>query len=540
MSHPVRTGVAPLLAAVAVGLGATPARAEQALLSITASPAALEVCPSEGEGSDSADPSGSAGSAAERPRRTMGRSMLVVRNGGSAPVKNVCLTAFTNGLAELVRSPFPLQRPGTSEDANEGSCSGLLIPELAAAEAFWTAVDVKLPGPAAATAPIQFNASYELASSGKPARTVTTGTLDVKPVAGFGANALQVEAKVVSAVLHDTQKTRVTVLITNGGTEPLELTIEPVGPKWATLEVDGPAPRIVEPQSSVSVAYELTANERVEPRKHTGMFSVVAKGSCGRILRRVATYDITYGVYGESAILTTLGVPSLLVLPGFLLLSTWMFLSRLETTRIGWLLERNTTDFRVSAKDPEFWLLGITISLVFYAVGFSPLGYGRPYGLADLAEVWAKSIGIGLVLYLGLLAAWRVWVGRTTLRSGDSVVATLKRMVNNGWDEIPRDVVDVNGSIGFRVGRVRTDPSLWWVVPPIRCSVTKLPNQEEDPHEATSIRELLARLERIASQGGTVGWASQPELSGPRALSEDGMGVGDQARALVVIEHEEK
>ena len=88
--------------------------------------------------------------------------MLVVRNGGSAPVKNVCLTAFTNVLAELVRSTFPLQRPGTSEDANEGSCSGLLIPELAAAEAFWTAVDVKLPGPAAATAPIQFNASYEL------------------------------------------------------------------------------------------------------------------------------------------------------------------------------------------------------------------------------------------------------------------------------------------------------------------------------------------------------------------------------------------
>jgi hypothetical protein len=173
---------------------------------------------------------------------------------------------------------------------------------------------------------------------------------------------------------------------------------------------------VLDPYASRMLAYNVTADVRVTPGKQLLVFEVPLSWEKGRLRQKataIASQQVEVGVFGESAILAALGVPTFLFLPGFLIITTigllWK-LGKAESEKEKFPLKGNTTDF---------YLVSITLSiLVFIAY---PLITGlrgvrrdltEAYGLEDVVRVWFGCVGVGLLVvgvYIGyqLIARYR-------------------------------------------------------------------------------------------------------------------------------------
>ena len=116
-----------------------------------------------------------------------------------------------------------------------------------------------------------------------------------------------------------------------------------------------------------------------------------------------ASHEVEIGVLGESEFLNLLGVPSLLLLPGFLLLITWRMLQSM-------LAASGAEGFRLKPKEADFWAVAIALSLCFsFAYPWlteTLLPEGRrdylvAYGLQDLVYVYTAAIVLGLLCFIG-------------------------------------------------------------------------------------------------------------------------------------------
>jgi hypothetical protein len=149
------------------------------------------------------------------------------------------------------------------------------------------------------------------------------------------------------------------------------------------------------------------ASDRVQPGKHLLVFDVTflwgePKTAQPRDLVRSTEVDVQ--VLGESTVLKLLVLPSSLLLPGFLALSTWGFLWGLDVGKPNNAAKpnlRNALNFSQSLTDRMFWVAGITLSIAGLAIahffGHDVLG---TYGLIDLIWVWMISVVLlGFILY---------------------------------------------------------------------------------------------------------------------------------------------
>ena len=185
-------------------------------------------------------------------------------------------------------------------------------------------------------------------------------------------------------------------------------------PDFMKLTVPGlTPPATLLPQASTLYSIPVSVDGKVQTGKHRVVLEVAAswtksgRPGAGSL---VAAHTVNVGVFGESALLQLVGIPSLLFLPGFLLLSTFALL----WTRVIPAKKSKTDGAALSV--PELTLLSITLSLlaalayprITAALG-APRDYLYRYGLVDVFYVWLGSVTIGAVAWVGVVGGGRLW-----------------------------------------------------------------------------------------------------------------------------------
>jgi hypothetical protein len=122
------------------------------------------------------------------------------------------------------------------------------------------------------------------------------------------------------------------------------------------------------------------------------------EGSFERKDSGVVDYKVNVGVPGVSDVLKVLDLPSLLLVPGALVLATWSLLFGGSAADQRKWLEWKTT---------SFWLVSITISIIIFLalwatgkwVSFVP-DFLVAFGVGDVAFLWLGCVGGGVVTFM--------------------------------------------------------------------------------------------------------------------------------------------
>lgn len=509
------------LAGLVLTLASVAARAD---VTVSATPAALDLCPG--------------GNAAG--------AWVVVRNGGTQPVRDVCINALANG---------PITWRFSQATAN-ARCD-VVVAALPAGGSASAVLTVQLTSTPPSNPALHLRAAYlgNDANKGTVAG-IAVGTLEVKPVAPASVEGLKAEVRIEVASMHEEEKARALLVLTNATTVPLKLgplVFRDAANTTLSIAEGAKVPDTLAPNSSAVIALALAAAKDITPGKRSGVVEVEALGACGAVLRRAVPYEVTLGVFGQSDLMTLVGVPALLFLPGFLVFSVWILLWSLGM-RVRFLAKRGGDEFVLSLKSAEFWVLAITLSLVaFWIAPSTRLGYTEAYQLRDIARLWWASLIFGVLTYGAMYgidrlrkaqeerrakeaadaadrksAAEAEEEARRTPTDHDSVTQLLERMVRRQWPLNQSKPVDG----GFRLWPGKGGTS-WWVISPIEWRRTAEQAEQADPAGAQTAEQLLGEIGKIQTAGaGTVAWA---DGVGPRELSDSAITPSATDRALVKL-----
>ena len=182
----------------------------------------------------------------------------------------------------------------------------------------------------------------------------------------------------------------------------------------------------------------MVENASIQPGEYFVTFNTTATTrNSQQAIVSTATQKIKLGILGESAILTLLGVPSLLVLPGFLVTVTFISLWKLKPAK----------KIVFNVKEPEFWLIAISLSLIMILIYppitalltkwqliTGPRNYLAGYGVVDIVILWIVSILIGLVFYLLAFLvdnAIQRWKESMKFNGQESEIGLLNKLIYN-------------------------------------------------------------------------------------------------------------
>lgn len=289
------------------------------------------------------------------------------------------------------------------------------------------------------------------------------------------------EIKSAAKAIFEHRPGRLYLMVSNTSNEPLEVVrVDPVAPPFVKVTVEDLAkPKLLGPRDTLVIPCVLEAGgtEPIKAGKHLILFKVALKWrSGGRELSgvQVAGHETDVGVLGESEILTALGVPTFLVLPGFLMVVTFGLLWKLAPSPS----EQARKEFPLAAKSAEFWLVSVSLSMLAAAAypQITELFGGRRsylegYDLVDVIRVWTGSILVAAVAFLlqdavaSRMAAQR---RKRTFSPGDRPLAVLRKLkLQNATVYRRRVDVKVDGQVR-RAFLLQRDGDRIWVAPGIR------------------------------------------------------------------------
>lgn len=219
-----------------------------------------------------------------------------------------------------------------------------------------------------------------------------------------------------------------------------------VHPSGLTIRTRGRA-IAVRPNVPAVLPVSVEAGARLEPGRKLLLFELPVQARRQRA-KLIGSREVQVGIAGVDAVLTVFGVPSFLLVPGFIVLGACAAFWRLRLFRP----EADTGEFPFGAATPEFWVLAITMSgLIVWAWGLpqreNPLLHA--YGLRDVLEVWVASLALAFVLYTAAVLGRRAWLARRTPKSGDSPIAILRKLARQKLT-IERELVTVVSQDGDR------------------------------------------------------------------------------------------
>lgn len=267
------------------------------------------------------------------------------------------------------------------------------------------------------------------------------------------------------------------------------------------------APRRTVDRNGVALYwFRIEATDRTRVGAHQALFTAAASYTDERGVRAqadaVVKHAFTYSVLGESDFLTAIGVPSFLVLPGFLIVMAYRIPARRAGGRGVELppLDVSTAEFLAISVSlsvlaiPLFWLVtGLTGTARTYLTG---------YGVRDLLTVWIGSVVVGFAAFA---IPWATTTIRTRLRvpsATDDPRTLLRRLARMGaplvLPQFSFSTAHNTTRQGFRVDA--GDPEFVWCVPAIRCTVSSTASDERKRAVQASLtgspRDLLTVLER--------------------------------------------
>jgi len=277
-----------------------------------------------------------------------------------------------------------------------------------------------------------------------------------------------VQIGAASDVLNDQHPATIYLLITDKLNVPLDATTSVAAPDFVDSALHPSGTLHITSDTTEDIAVELKAHGRVQSGKNLLLFKIALRWREAGVIRTahlIRTHEISVGVFGESDILTVLGVPSLLLLPGFLVLVTAGILWRARVIR----LKQDAGEFSFQPTKPDFWVLAISLSIglafVFRAAGHSYLGR---YGLGDVIVVWVTSILIGALFYLTGASIRFRWVLNRTPSEGDEPPAVLRKAARLGLGvSMPRAEL-TDGAKDQRVYVLKRNGDSVWVTAGVR------------------------------------------------------------------------
>jgi hypothetical protein len=298
--------------------------------------------------------------------------------------------------------------------------------------------------------------------------------------------------------------------------------------------------------SAEAVPVSIEVGDQIVPGKYPLVVVATLRTPAGLPGSVVKAQDVDIAVLGEADILSKIGAPSLLFLPGVLFLLTWQLLWSIGKT------DDERKAYSLTVTTGGFWVIAVALSLVVARLYPWVAGYAYPwiapgatgkrrdyleaYGFYDYALLFALSIAAATVLHLAWLgiqklqalhAAWVV--RRNTPAATDQPIDIVRKLARLGQTVLlPRAHPSAGNAndIVYILDSWRNPPSVW-VIPPARL--------DDGPQADANSRNLAddiqvgriveaARLHRllvvgIESQWWTLQWQATVGISAPRNVA---------------------
>ncbi|MBI5879865.1 MAG: hypothetical protein HZB53_19635 [Chloroflexi bacterium] len=376
-----------------------------------------------------------------------------------------------------------------------------------------------------------------VAADGKETPGILLAQLDVQDRPLESPDKL-VSVRVDSALeqIQDGRDGMVQVIVSNLTNGPLTLsgiTATPDNPGTLDVHVD-PAARgatLIAQQTRVFSA-TVTALNRVQPGKQMITFEAQFERPQGATVQRwsvVATFKLTAGVFGASEVLTVLGVPSLLLLPGFLMLVAFRFF---------WVRLAPRQPLDLDVKSADFWLLAVCLSFAFalaYPAVTAGLGdprdYLRVYGLRDVINVWIGSAATGFAVWFATAVVLKRWF---VPMERDKPLTILEKLRRNGMNtELLEVEVELGAPAPYRAfvayprGEAKNSDgkATRWIVPPMEYVFQSADAGFRSDFVAKMQGSDMPSFVEFVADGAerrwvTLRWTAKGELQGPRAVTD--------------------
>lgn len=365
-----------------------------------------------------------------------GRVALIARNNSAAPVRVTKPTCIASDALSLAMS--------------KSDSETLLIPPGGALR--WL-IQITATESAHDTGDIQFFLDYGPTEGPSADQTSNTSraaiTVQRAEVSGLD-KVLEARAESAMKMLEDPNSGVVFVVVHNKANFPISIRSIDVmaSAKVNTVWKNGAENTVIGPQCEQPFEVEVTADS-ILPGKYLLLFTVNAdwteQGS-QRGGSTVVKYEFDAGILGSSAMLTAIGVPTFLLLPGFLMIIVFVTL---------WKWWKESTAISLDVKSPQFWTLAIILSLTTALLYPMIMGrnYLKGYNFKDVCYVWFGSAGAALLacvlLVLVLEAVRACKEEKARLRrfsSEDTPLAVLEKLaLNNAGFKLKQGQVTRNG-----------------------------------------------------------------------------------------------
>jgi hypothetical protein len=251
--------------------------------------------------------------------------------------------------------------------------------------------------------------------------------------------------------LYDSTSEKMYILIENVTDKNVILKdIRVISPEHVTSKVSdtGYINSEIAPQNTAVIPVNITPDSTIRPGKNVIIYNISMKCTSGNKLvsfNKIISVDVEMAVNVSSDLLTVAGVPSLIFIPGFIIVVILSFFIKPYVKGIE----------NADAKSPLFWVISISIGLVVvYIYPVFSEALGRPghdllknYGLEDILALWMSSLLFALVLSAILVFFLRRRINKKIFRKTDgplTVIYKLKRFQKS--IVLPKINVNISGS----------------------------------------------------------------------------------------------
>lgn len=492
------------------------------------------------------------------------QALMIVRNSSTDTVRGIqikCFSNINNVELEATRTNSNNPRPetkiicknnaelNTNKNLQNINIPGDLKPGI---EYFWNLKISQTDNNESVNGKFYFYMTYQILDK-RTRRNISkmiTTSLDINSKAiKKPEDVVNVEVKSKLETLNENRSGIAYLSITNKANFPITIKqVEPSGSDFISFKDKNSKdskeiknqPIIINKYLKSNMTYsmpiEVKADRRVKPGKYILLFDVQLEWQQDgkkQITNIIKEKEVEIGVFGESGILQILQVPSILLLPGFLVLMTIRQLWTWDWLNVK---DRNAQFLPQGIADPYFWFYAVLISLAIAILYLRFFGQNflEIYGLEDVFWIWIWSIFGGAVLYF----IWGIQKREITPNPNDDpikILIKIDRLNLIPWLNLSPwlDAVSIEGQNTRALLLAPRGSQLQgacWVVPHIVVTfISPLPpapndyaqlrtqiEEEERKHEKASAAKLAQLLKKGEDQRFlTVNWETVPWVTRP-------------------------